>query len=92
MHRSCVHRQLLLQLRRSRCRCLRQARELLVVTLSQPVNDLDNVSAHLQQLKALLGKGALLPLLEEVMARISSNPAPPAPRYDAASVIQPELR
>jgi hypothetical protein len=43
-------------------------------------------------LQSLLPKAQLLPLVTDLMERVGSNPPPPAPKYPAASVIQPELR
>uniref|UniRef100_A0A383VVQ6 RanBP2-type domain-containing protein n=1 Tax=Tetradesmus obliquus TaxID=3088 RepID=A0A383VVQ6_TETOB len=67
--------------------------EILKFTLSQPCMDLDNISAHISDMKHLLGKKALLPVVADVMERVGANPLPPAaPKYPAASVIQPELK
>jgi hypothetical protein len=67
--------------------------EILKFTLSQPCMDLDSISTHIADMKAVLGKKALLPIVADVMERVGSNPMPPAaPKYPAASVIQPELR
>jgi hypothetical protein len=55
--------------------------------------DLDGVSTHIADMKTVLGKKALLPIVADVMERIAGNPLPPAaPKYPAASVIQPELK
>jgi hypothetical protein len=44
-------------------------------------------------MKTVLGKKALLPIVADVMERVANNPMPPAaPKYPAASVIQPELK
>jgi hypothetical protein len=42
--------------------------------------------------QSVLSKNQLLPLVGDLMERVSSNPPPPAPKYPAASTIQPELR
>lgn len=40
-----------------------------------------------------MGKKVLLPVVADVMERVGANPLPPAaPKYPAASVIQPELK
>jgi hypothetical protein len=43
-------------------------------------------------MKTVLGKQGVVPVVADIMERISNNPPPPAPKYPAASVIQPALR
>jgi hypothetical protein len=67
--------------------------EILKFTLSQPCLDLDSVSTHISEMKTVLGKKAVLPIVADIMERVANNPMPPAaPKYPAASVIQPELK
>lgn len=54
--------------------------------------DLDGVSTHIADMKSVLGKKALLPIVGDIMERVASNPPAAPPKYPAASVIQPELR
>eukprot|EP00877_Chromochloris_zofingiensis_P002108 jgi/Chrzof1/11899/Cz06g13300.t1 len=66
--------------------------QLLTYALTCNVLDLDSVTVHISQMKSVLGKAAMVPILQDIMDRIGDNEAPSPPKYHAPSVMQPELR
>ena len=68
------------------------ALELLLLALSKNILDLEEVTDHVKQIKMVLGKESVAPLVATLMERIGGNEEPPQPKYTCASVIQPELK
>jgi hypothetical protein len=66
--------------------------ELLLLALSKNILDLEDVTEHVKQIRMVLGKESVTPLVATLMERIAANEEPPQPKYTCASVIQPELK
>lgn len=70
------------------------SQELLELALTQDVLriDLDSVADHLADVKSILGKAAMQPIVTRIMSALQDGTEAPKPRYFAPSVIQPDLR
>lgn len=54
--------------------------------------DLSTVALHIADMRNVLDKATLVSVVADITESIAQNPGPPAPKYPAASVIQPELK
>lgn len=69
-----------------------RALDILVTALSTNIMPLEDITLHIKDMKSVLGKAAVVPVVTSIMEGIAANGPAPAPKYTSPCVIQPDMR